>query len=224
MNFSNSCKTKVSPSRLSCRKLRQTDDFSVLDFTQEDGSDKPGLQEFIEKEAVKYQEQKLGITYVFFCDGSPVAFATLSMGDIPIEKMKPDERVASTQIPSYPCLFVGRLGVHKPLRHRDVGTYICGWIIGMARLYSQHIGCRYVALHAVKDSVNFYKKCEFSYNPKNIEKQKLWMYRKIVWPDSTSRTIGGACGDTKALYALISIQARRCDEKTTIKRLIRNYV
>ncbi len=102
------------------------------------------------------------------------------MGDIPIERMKPSEKIADAPFTSYPCLYVGRLGVHKPLRRKDVGSYICGWIIGMARAYSENIGCRYVTLHAVKESVDFYKKCGFSYNPKNIGKGKLWMYKKIA--------------------------------------------
>jgi hypothetical protein len=48
---------------------------------------------------------------------------------------------------SYPRLYAGRSGVHKPLRRLDVGKLYLR-TVGIARAYSHDIGCRYVALHA----------------------------------------------------------------------------
>lgn len=171
----------IRPSDLSYRKLRAEDYLSTLDFTQVDGTDPAGLQEFISKEALGYQQERLGITHVFFYGSGPVAFATVSMGDIPVDRMQASEKVASAEdITSYPCLLIGRLGVHKPFRDRNVGRRICDWAVTTARHYSLEIGCRYVMVRAVKESVGFYQKCHFECNPANLSKDKVWMYRRVI--------------------------------------------
>jgi len=171
----------ISASELTYRKLRIDDNFSSLNFRQRNGQDKGGLQEFITKEAIDYQNENLGVTYVFFYAGEPVAFITLSMGQIEVRAMLKTEKVQKARITEYPCLFIGRLAVHEPFRERGVGSHMCFWALSKARRLSEEVGCRYVALQAVRESIGFYSKCRFQCIDEGLKKDKTWMYRKIIF-------------------------------------------
>jgi len=173
--------TDVAPTDLAFRKVEPDDDLSNLDFTQEDNTDEAGLVEFITREALDYQNERLGITYVFFYRLSPIAFVTLSMADIPVKEMTQDEKVdAAEQLREYSCLLVGRLGVDKTFRERHVGSYICDWVTEKARRLSEDVGCRYIVARAVKESVGFYSKCRFQCNMEHLGKPRVWMYKRLI--------------------------------------------
>jgi len=50
--------------------------------------DELGLNEFIHKEALQFQNENMGITYLFFFYDVIVGFATLSMSQIEIKETK----------------------------------------------------------------------------------------------------------------------------------------
>lgn len=100
------------------------------------------------------------------------------MGKIKIKSMKNKEKVEKTSITEYPGLFIGRLSVDVSFRDKHIGSHICHWILSKARRFSNEVGCRYVTLQAIRESVGFYKKCKFEC-AEDCNKEKVWMYRKI---------------------------------------------
>jgi GNAT superfamily N-acetyltransferase len=120
------------PPNLRFEKLTSNLSSSTFDCTEEDGTDPHGLQDFIANEPLKYQTERLGVTYLVFQDSDPVAFLTVSMTCLKISELDNEEQVPEVRVP-YPALLLGRLAVEKNHRHNDIGTFLCQWVIGLAR-------------------------------------------------------------------------------------------
>jgi hypothetical protein len=65
-----------------------------------------GIDEFIRKEALEFQKERLGVTYLFKREGEMVGFVTLSMADLKRAKMDIEDRLA-VGIENYPALLIG---------------------------------------------------------------------------------------------------------------------
>lgn len=74
---------KIKPEELSFRVLQQSDDLTEFDCSLNDSM---GLNEFIRREALDYQREKLGVTYLFYYRNEVVGFATLAMSGIEIKE------------------------------------------------------------------------------------------------------------------------------------------
>jgi len=146
---------QVDLTKLRFEKLLPGWNVCSFDCTEADGSDPGGLQEFIQKEALTFQAEKLGVTYLVFHKNDIVAFLTVSMNCLSVEELPEKEKVPKIKV-RYPVLFLGRLGVDKRYQNQNVGTYVCQWIVGLARSLSEIVGCRYLALHALPERSSFY--------------------------------------------------------------------
>jgi len=85
--------------------------------------DELGLNEFIHDEALAFQKENLGITYLFFYNGVIVGFATLAMSQIEAKETKvklPNQ----TTIRDFPALMIGRLATDNNFRGRHIGMNI----------------------------------------------------------------------------------------------------
>jgi GNAT superfamily N-acetyltransferase len=136
------------------------------------------LQEFITEEALKYQEESLGVTYLLVHDKDPIAFITVSMACIEVEQLGGLKRVQGVRVP-YPALLVGRLAVDKKLRGMGVGSLLCKYAVGVATGISDIIGCRYVALHTNQARANFYTRDPLNFVVCSQEKGRLLLCRRI---------------------------------------------
>jgi len=76
--------------------LDQNDDVSSFSCGVKD------MDEFIQKEALDFQKERLGVTYLFLHDRELVGFATLSMADLKREKMEAKHRPLS-KVENYPA-------------------------------------------------------------------------------------------------------------------------
>lgn len=123
--------------------------------------DTMGLNEFYHDEALDYQDERLGITYVFNYDSKTVGYATIAMSKIVRDEIKRRFRLPIPQ-QDYPALLIGRLAVDNKWRKKYIGTNICKWCIGRAVSLSEEIGCRYVVLQTDEEHKFFYEKCGFS--------------------------------------------------------------
>lgn len=136
-----------------------------------------GLNEFIHKEAVQYQKESRGITYLFYINDVAIGYVTVAMHAIEVKETRLG---IVTREKHYPALLLGRLGVHNDYRGRNVGYAICLWTIGLAKELSKKIGCRFVVLLTEQSKIGFYKKCGFEMCPKYEKKTKVLMYIQIV--------------------------------------------
>ena len=173
-----SASTSAEVEQLKFEKLDRQD-LSSFDC-RDDGKDEQGLQEFIEKEALNYQQENLGVTYLILLNEKVVAFLTVAMTSIFVERMKEEEKLAGVPFENYPALLLGRLGVDNRFRHKQLGTKACSWCLGLARDLSKRIGCKYVVLHARDAVVPFYICNFFILSEAEKEKPTKLLYRKVA--------------------------------------------
>ena len=75
----------ILASDLRYEKLSSEHDLSTFDCSLKD---EMGLNEFIHQEALQFQNEKMGVTYLFFYNDFIVGFATLAMSQIEIKETK----------------------------------------------------------------------------------------------------------------------------------------
>lgn len=172
---------KVDLSKLRFEKLSRESNTNELDCTDQDGADPFGLQVFIRDEALTYQEERLGVTYLVFHDSDLVGFVTVSMTCLSLADLREGEKVEGVRVP-YPALLLGRLAVDKRLRGKGIGTLLCKFAIGLAVEISNTIGCRYVALHTLPDRAGFYTQEPLNFVESSLERpdRKKLLYRRIT--------------------------------------------
>ena len=134
-------------------------------------ADEMGLNEFIHDEALQFQNEHLGVTYLFFHHNNIVGFATLAMSQIEIKQTKvtlPFE----PNIRDYPALLIGRLATDNKYRGRHVGLNISLWCVSKAKQLSTEVGCRLIIIMTNDKKSSFYQKLRFHDGPKVRTKSK----------------------------------------------------
>ena len=84
----------------------------------------PPIDDFIHDEAIDYQTERLGVSYVFRYENSIVGFVTLSMADLKKDKLKGDDKLKYGK-ENYPALQISQLAVCKELGDNNIGTFLC---------------------------------------------------------------------------------------------------
>jgi predicted N-acetyltransferase YhbS len=146
--------------------------------------DTMGLNDFYHREALDYQKERLGRTFVFIYEGNTVGFVTLSMNRI--ERLlirEREDRIPLAQS-QYPATLIGRLAVCNHLRNMGIGTHICKWAIGHSiELSHKYIACRYVILQTDEKYKDWYeKKLGFKLYQVALNRKgeiDYWLYRKL---------------------------------------------
>jgi len=136
------------------------------------------IDDFIHKEAWTFQNERLGVSYVFSHNGKVVGFLTLSMADLRKEKMENEDRLQIGK-ENYPALQISQLATCKEHMEKGIGTYICDFCLSKALEFSKRIGCRLLVLNAVRDSIGFYEKYGFKMLPKQEERREPIMFMNI---------------------------------------------
>ncbi|MGD0160685.1 MAG: GNAT family N-acetyltransferase [Candidatus Bathyarchaeia archaeon] len=155
--------------------LEETDDLTSFDCSTNDTME---LNLFIHSEAIPYQKEKLGITYLFLYNDLIVGFVTLAMSKIEAKWM-PSVFRAKTEIKDYPALLVGQLATRNDYRKRKIGKTMCLWCLENAKQLSEKIGCRLVIVFTKGKLNEFYEKCGFQIIPKYQTKEKKWMFIQV---------------------------------------------
>jgi predicted GNAT family N-acyltransferase len=155
--------------------LNSNHNLSAFDCSEDD---ELGLNEFIHEEALDFQRENLGITYLFFHNGVIVGFATLAMSQIEIKGTKV-KLPFQTEIRDFPALMIGRLATDNNFRARHVGRNISLRCVSKAQQLSHDVGCRLIVIRTNDKKYAFYKNCGFEIVPKDEKKPKKWMYLPI---------------------------------------------
>lgn len=158
---------KIPFSELETKILEPSDNLSNFDCSM---NDIMGLNGFIHDEALDFQKENLGITYLFLHQKKIVGFVTLAMGNIEIKKTKYKLPFLTT-INDYPSLVIARLGVDNNYRRCDIGRNICFWCLSISQRFSKEIGCvAVIALTCGQNAVDFYRDCCFLTEPKHEQR------------------------------------------------------
>jgi hypothetical protein len=168
----------IDPSKLDFDTLLKTDNFTDLDFTQKDGQDPLGVNEFIHNNPERYIENHVSTIYTVKYENNIVGYFTLSMSHIGIKDMMGDDHL-DVPFPNYPALLLGQLGVAKKYRGNKIGEEICKYCRGIGQEMDMKAACGFLILRTtVPLAKKFYEPyCDFSWKPK--EEGKVWMYSKL---------------------------------------------
>ncbi len=149
---------KFSQNDFTVKKLDDKVDLSSFDCSD---NDELRLDDFIHKKAFEYQQQGMGVTYLFYNDDHIVGYVTVAMGGIGVKMT--DLKVDVYDKKRYPALWLGRLAVDNKFRKRDVGKCMTIWVIGFALKTAEDIGCRFIVLVTKgAQRIEFYAKCGFT--------------------------------------------------------------
>ena len=119
------------------------------------------IDEFIHKEALDFQNERLGVTYLCYHVDKLVGFVTLSMADLRKERMEAEDRLPIGR-ENYPALQISQLAVCKKLQSKGIGTYLCDFSLDRAIKFSERVGCRFLVLNAIRKAIPFYEKYGFN--------------------------------------------------------------
>jgi predicted GNAT family N-acyltransferase len=167
--------TYIQAQDLQFEILNSRHDLSSFDCSKED---ELGLNEFIHDEALDFQKENLGVTYLFFYNAIIVGFATLAMSQIEIKETKV-KLPFQIEIRDFPALMIGRLATDNNYRGRHVGKNISLWCVSKAKQLSQNVGCRLIVIRTNDKKNTFYQNCGFEIVPKDEKKPKKWVYLPI---------------------------------------------
>ena len=164
--------------KIEIKKLDISQDICNFDCNLDDDL---GCNDFIHNDALLYQKERQGITYLFFYNDKIVGYATLIMSSLSAENLTAKHKKIIS-LKTYPSLLIGRLAVDNSQRGNGIGKYICNWCSGLAIKFSNEIGCRYIILETTKEKVEFYKKCNFEEGKELKDKKRklIWMYQRIT--------------------------------------------
>jgi predicted GNAT family N-acyltransferase len=162
----------INPTNLRYEVLNSSHNLASFDCGLDD---EMGLNDFIHNEALDFQRENLGITYLFFYKNTIVGFVTLAMSQIETKQTKVKLPIETT-IKDYPALMIGRLAVDNNYRGQDVGKSLCLWCASKAKKLSEELGCRLVITMTNGNKSKFYERCGFDMVPKFEKKSKKWMY------------------------------------------------
>lgn len=124
------------------------------------------LNDFLQSDALGYQDQHLAGVWVVFRRRTLVAFFSMSADAIPLDKAEPQpDGCLGKDIRTYPALKVGRLATQTAHQGIGIGSEILRTCIGTAlELRDNHVGCRFVTVDANPDKVDWYLKRGFERN------------------------------------------------------------
>lgn len=139
------------------------------------------LNDFLQENALPEGEGLFNTTYVFYEDGAPVAYTTLSASEIDRKRSR-FLLGDSNPHPTIPALQIGRIAVDETCQGRKLGTTVLGWIENLA--VELAIGCRFLVLTADVENtgaIRAYKRYGFE-APEEINKgrrQVIMLYDLI---------------------------------------------
>ena len=138
------------------RKLKEMDD--ITSFRCSEAS----LNEFIKEEALAYQRELMGNTYVVLQGGALIAFFTLSMDNIRVQKIPSDLKIDGFwDMEYYPAMKIGRLAVDERYERMGGGTYLLRVIFDLAMETTQAVACRFITVNAKRNAIPFYERNGF---------------------------------------------------------------
>lgn len=154
------------------------DDFSDLDFRNNDGSDPLKVDEFIHENPKQYTDNHISTIFIVRYHEEIIAFFTLSMSNIGKKKIEVDDKI-NVMFDYYPALLLGQIGVDKKYRGNGIGQYICKYCRGLGQELNKKVACAFLILQTSKKLAEQYyePKCNFKWMKSN--KEKVWMYRKL---------------------------------------------
>lgn len=135
------------------------------------------LNEFLREDALRYQEQLIAKTYVVIYLQKIIAFFSVMNDSLKLNIEETMSTPRLRRLHEYPAIKIGRLGVDKQYKQKGFGSFIIGYVVGLARLVNTNSACRFVTVDSYHESVPFYEKQGFIRNQMYEKKQDFTSIR-----------------------------------------------
>jgi len=139
--------------------------------------EKKDYTDFVQRpeEALQYQNQNLGVTYVFKHKGSPIGYVTLAMGSLSKTEL-PQERKEQKPFGKVPSLLLGQMARCLDLKGQGVGKIMVDFTIKKAYELAQKIGCRLIIVDSERDVETRYQAYGFESIPPKPKDETVLMF------------------------------------------------
>lgn len=126
---------------------------------------KPVLNNWLKKQALKNEKQRVSRTYVVCCEGKVVAYYSIASGSV-IHSQVPNKIKRNTPDP-IPVMILGKLAVDVNHAGKGLGKSLVKDAAQRILQVSEIVGIRAILIHALdEDAQNFYvEKCGFTPSP-----------------------------------------------------------
>ena len=139
------------------------------------------LNDFLKRDAFAYQKSTLAQTYVCLYANSPVGFFSVCADAINLSKIeKKTEFGLDKPHKDFPAIKIARLATANAYAGRHVGTFMVQYAVGMALEFSKKIGCRFVTVDALPNSVKFYEGLNFIRNLEDVSGKNVSMRLDLI--------------------------------------------
>jgi len=133
------------------------------------------LNDFLKNDALKYQEEMAGRTYLCCGKKDIIGYVTLVTDTLEVHAVDEKDRINGYPYQKFPCIRIARLAVDKRFERKGVGRFLLSVAIGKAISISNEIGCRYITVDSKPESLGFYEKHNF----KTVKKYMHSKYPKM---------------------------------------------
>ena len=152
----------------------------------------PDLNEFIQNDALKYEEERLARTFLLIYDEKElIGFFSLVNDAIRLEDDEKEEDVLTCPLHEFPATKIARLAVQKDHQDKQLGTLMVKLAIGFI-LDCEHGASRFVTVDSYPDKVPWYEKFKFVRNlaPKYVKKDDYVSMRfDLLNPPKANKTL-----------------------------------
>lgn len=129
-------------------------------------SDEPSVEEFLKEYALKFHENNLAKTRLYFNEEKQlIGYFTLFTDQVTVVKSKRNQNqwnltsVHGKQM--YPAIRLHYLGVDEKYRKKGYGKALLYFSLDICKQISEEIGCVFLSIEALDSSIAFYEKFEF---------------------------------------------------------------
>ena len=145
------------------RRLNETEIINSFNCGDSD------LDDFVNNEAILYQESFLSVNYVMERKEETIAFFSLSNDKISVNefdnktsfnRFRSRKFVNRKRIKSYPAVKIGRFAIGLSSQGKGLGTTLLDFIKAYF-LIDNKSGCRFITVDAYKSAIPFYEKNGF---------------------------------------------------------------
>ncbi len=151
------------------------------------------LNDFLQKDALGYQNLHLGITYLLFrkSDSKLLAYTTLSMGALKLPEKKEEFVFAGRKLGEYPkdfpnqlpALLIGKLATDKSEEGRGAASLLLDFATRIALEQRKAVGCAFLVAHvyAKPDVVGWYERKFFKRIVQKLEgRETIPLYSELA--------------------------------------------
>jgi GNAT superfamily N-acetyltransferase len=143
--------------------LPLSQDIIPLTFCCGSAQEHRDLDEFLLQDAITYQNQHIGTTKIISIDNRIVGYFTLCSSEVNL-KTKENWLYPKVKMEYFPAIKLARFAIQQDYQRKGIGEKIIKYVIGLAITLNSSIGCRFVLVDAIPDSVPFYEKMGFIKN------------------------------------------------------------